>query len=495
MENRLNRKLILVWILIMLAGSALMFVGITHESLWYDESYSGALMNHTLGEIIDITGADSHPPLYYLMLKIFCSLFGTSVLTLRTFSALGAIALSALGIGPVRRTLGLQTGVIYSFLVFSLPITLSVSQDARMYTWAAFFVTASALFGYLAVTEQKKKDWIWFALFTLFSAYTHYYSLLAVIIIVALLFLFILITRQKLTPFLITCGIILAGYIPWLFKLSAQVQRVSGSFWIPRVTWDVIYKTLIYPFSNLFSNPWSIILTTISFIIAIGLIIWGITDQIIKKDNKGRIAIIAISGYALTILAGIIASYIIRPVLVERYMVPVLGLFILALAYGISRLNKRILSLIGCLLILILSVPQTIYTVSHRFKGPMTEATAYISPSIQPNDVFLHTDEHTFGTFSYYFPDNHHYYYQKPGTGGYSNYDAFLPNGTMVDSPTEIESGCTIWMLKRDNSTDTKSAVGFIGSKQVVVNGSFEDFSVDKSWYSFTIYPVTRPEE
>ena len=79
----------------------------------------------------------------------------------------------------------------------------------------------------------------------------------------------------------------------------------------------------------------------------------------------------------------------------------------------------------------------------------MTEAVEYLEPKIQPGDVFLHTDEHTLGTFCYYFPDHMNYYYQREGYGGFSNYDAFKPNGVMIGSLDEIGEGHRIWLVQR----------------------------------------------
>jgi 4-amino-4-deoxy-L-arabinose transferase-like glycosyltransferase len=46
--------------------------------------------------------------LYYA--KAFCSVFGNTEFALRLFSALGAVALAALGAGPVKRVFGKTTG-------------------------------------------------------------------------------------------------------------------------------------------------------------------------------------------------------------------------------------------------------------------------------------------------------------------------------------------------------------------------------------------------
>ncbi len=494
MEKKINRSFLFTWIIIMAAGTALLFIGITRESLWYDESYTAALMNHSIRDIINITGTDSHPPLYYLLLHGFTVVFGVSVFSLRAFSVVGAAGLAAWGAGPVRRVLGRRFGLIYTFLIFVLPITFSMAQEARMYTWAACFVTGSALFGFLAFKENKGKDWIFFGLLALFAAYTHYYALLASIVIFGLLCMMMLVKKKKMAPYLITLGAALLGYAPWLFKLTAQVSRVSKSFWIPPVTGEVIKSTLIYPFGNKFSYGWRPEYVDIAFYVAAALILFGLIYRSIKKDEGVKMAAFAVGGYALTILAGIVASYVIRPVLVARYMMPVFGLFTLGLAYGIGSLGKRILPIIGCLVILGLAVPQIRYNAQERFNGPMPEAVAYLETKLVPDDMFLHMDEHTFGTFCYYFPDYEQIYYQPHGTGGYSNYDAFQPQGRVVESLDAVGTGHRIWVVQRYGGANANLFREWQSEKVMIQDGSRKSFQVNPGWYTFEIIPVQMTE-
>lgn len=124
-KSRLAPRLIAVWCLILLAGTVYLFIGITSEGLWYDESYTGCIVKQPIAQIIEITGSDSHPPLYYIMLRLFTLIFRNTVLSLRVFSVLGILALAAWGIGPVRRITGVKTGMLYTILVFITPISLT----------------------------------------------------------------------------------------------------------------------------------------------------------------------------------------------------------------------------------------------------------------------------------------------------------------------------------------------------------------------------------
>jgi hypothetical protein len=294
--------------------------------------------------------------------------------------------------------------------------------------------------------------------------------------------------------FLWTTGAMVIGYLPWLIVLIGRVARVKERFWIPPVNIQVLENILYYPFSNKFSNPVSPALVAIEFLIAAILIAWGVTSRFINKDNSLRLLNIAVGTYILTIGTGIAASFLIRPVMVERYMVPVLGLFILGLASGVASLRNRIMPVIMCIVLVVMSAVQIYNTETNRFNGPMSEAVTYLTPQIQLGDVFLHTDEHTFGTFCYYFPGNINYYYQREGYEGYSNYDAYKPKGQLIDSLDAIGKDHRIWLVQRFGAADSVSASSWIGSGLLEISEAPTIFKLPDSWYSFSIYKASMAE-
>ena len=127
-----SRNLLLgLWILIMIAGTIVTCWGVAHESLWFDESYTAAMTNHAILNIINMSADDVHPPLYYVMARVFRLVFGNSEPTLRALPILGLLALGSLGIGPVQRIFGIQGAVIFTVLVFIHPISLSLAQGGQ----------------------------------------------------------------------------------------------------------------------------------------------------------------------------------------------------------------------------------------------------------------------------------------------------------------------------------------------------------------------------
>jgi len=491
-QDKLNNKDYIMWAVLLLAGIIYLTFGITHESLWYDESYSAAIINHSIGDIWSIAGSDSHPPLYFIVLKMFTVIFGKSEFGLRLFSCLGIIALSSLGLGPIRKLFGKKTGLVYSFIVLIIPIDLSMAQETRMYSWASFLVAACALYGYIAVSKGQKSDFIKFGLCTIIAAYTHYYALLAVTIINIIIFASIIIKKRSvLKPYLVTATVSLITYLPWLFYLSKQYAKVSKDFWIPTITWETIFNTIVFPYANKF-EPNSSLALILPYLTA-SIVIWAFVYSIVKRRREWKMAAFGLAVYLMTVASGVAASFLIRPVFVERYSVPVIGLLMIPIAYGISLFNKKWLIAAVCILITAFCVPQIVMIEKEHYNGPMYDVKEYLADKINDQDIIIHTDEHTFGTFCYYFPNNKHYMYLGPYSKGYSGFDAFLPTGKSVSDIESITSGNkSIWLVTRLYSSGESAFYALLGSGDFISTGESKDFLLPYSWYGVKVEKVTR---
>ena len=115
----------LIWTIIFVIGSLVLFIGITNNTLWYDEAFTGALVRHSFVDVVEITAGDKHAPLYFIFSKFITLILGNNEFSLRTTSLLGVIALAAIGFGPVKRILGGKAALLYTLLVFVTPAFVS----------------------------------------------------------------------------------------------------------------------------------------------------------------------------------------------------------------------------------------------------------------------------------------------------------------------------------------------------------------------------------
>lgn len=119
MIKELLKKENLLHIAIILLGTILILIPAFHSNIWFDESYSVAISNHSFSEIWTIGGNDVHPILYYWMLKIINILFGSNIIIYRIFSVLGIVGLGILGFTHIKKILEQKQGYYLHFLVSS----------------------------------------------------------------------------------------------------------------------------------------------------------------------------------------------------------------------------------------------------------------------------------------------------------------------------------------------------------------------------------------
>lgn len=114
-------KLKYLHIAVIILGTIFISLSIFHTSLWFDESYSVGISNHTFKDIWVIGGSDVHPVFYYCVLHILNLIFGNNILIYRIFSMICTALLGILGFTHIRKDFGEKV----RFIVFILSIFLS----------------------------------------------------------------------------------------------------------------------------------------------------------------------------------------------------------------------------------------------------------------------------------------------------------------------------------------------------------------------------------
>lgn len=481
-----EKKYTSISILLLLLGAFIFLYRNTHESIWFDEACTYGVLNRPLIEVWHLIAGDFHPPLYFMMINIFARFFGNSVFALRSFSAIGALCLAALGIGPIKRIFNKRVGIIFTLLVITTPICIVFAQEMRMYTWVAFWTTAAICYGLLGVREGKRRDWFYFGVCVLGAIYTHFYGILAMISLNAILFIHILLKeRLRLKQYLNTILIIIIGSLPWIWNLLGQVNRVMTRYWIPEVDYKTVWRCLIFPYAFKFKpgpfTPWV-------FLIATAFIVVGFISGR-KNDEHDRNAFFSVVGvYGLTIALAIAISVFLRPILVERYLMSIVGVLLLAVAYGISRIQKNII-VVFCILALVgLSIPIINEIYSDYFNGAKPAAFHEFESKLRKDDVIVCLDEMSMGICSYYYPKNELILIKEPNELLMVNHRLFVPTFSTYRSLSHVIHdyfGKRVWIFQ---STFTKFAVNDIDIKKVFNNDTITVLESPRGYVGIVYY-------
>lgn len=477
----------LPWIIVFMAGIFLAFFRIGHESLWYDESYSAAAAGHPVLTLIPMVGGDSHPPLYFILLRIYSLIFGRSELALRSFSVLGLTALASLGMYPLRKIWNTKGALVFSVLCFITPVSIIYAQEVRMYTWTAFFVTAMVLFGYLAFSENSLKNWIVLTICSLCAAYSHYFGLLAAFMGWFLFLIVLLIKkRQALQKYGICAAVLFAAYGPWFFFLFRQTSRVVKHFWIKPVNLQTIYHVLLYPFNYKFENSINHFALA-GLILAGGLTGFGIYFALKKKERAVYVPGAALLIFTLTLFAAFLLSLFVKPILISRYMLSCLGLYILVISYGLSKITIKPLFITGLGLYALIAAPVLFNVYTKEFNGPARAAYRELKDQVNSRDIFIHSNEHALGTFSYYFPDNYHYLYIPEEYIPFSNYLVFGPPGSFGSQYEQfLPKRAHIWNISLQGEPYSLPSTPIINHTNRQQNGGTRNFYKKHSLYNFS---------
>ncbi len=171
---------------------------INFSDLWNDETFTKALITHSFGDVIKLLMNDSHPPLYFIALKIFTYISGITAFSVKLFSVLGAVCTLIIAYIKGQKIFDKKGALYFSFLLFTLPMLASYSHNVRMYTWTAFLITGVFIYSILFIRSGKKRDLFFLGLFSLMAVYTHYYGLLAIFCANVFVFLHLITKRNKL---------------------------------------------------------------------------------------------------------------------------------------------------------------------------------------------------------------------------------------------------------------------------------------------------------
>lgn len=172
-------------ILIFIVAIGLRFTGITFDSMWLDEGYQTMVdaigvkpdalevlrsqpFIYSLGEprspaqlLANFRQVDPLcPPLYFLMLNRWMTIFGTTDLPIRAMSAVISIASMAVLYFGTRKLLGPKIALYALLLQAVSPFDITYAQEARMYALVMLTSSISCLSYFLFINAaQKSQSW------------------------------------------------------------------------------------------------------------------------------------------------------------------------------------------------------------------------------------------------------------------------------------------------------------------------------------------------
>lgn len=342
------------------------------RDIWVDEAFSLKMIQHGYAEMIRLTAMDVHPPLYYLILKFFTDLFPETVPAVYAAKLVSVIpfVLTLCAIcGTVRRNWGTYTAGILTVCLVAMPNVGSYGVEVRMYSWAMYFVFVAFLETCAILKEAKTKNWVCLVLFSLGAAYTHYFASVAVALFYLVLCIWAVFrARQCLRAWICAAVCTAAGYFPWLLVLLRQLRAVKESYWIGAIDSAALRSYVRFAFDG-----W---LLTALAVLGIAVFVYGAVKRAISVQD-GIAAVTAAAVPLWTVLVGVAASLLIRPVFVARYMMPGLICMWLGLTLMYAPNRNGVLKLLYTAVIFTVGAVQMLsFIMDERYYCTESEKTA-----------------------------------------------------------------------------------------------------------------------
>lgn len=204
-------------LIILLLALVLRFISL-NQSLWLDEAIGAiAARDYSYGEIVTkFILFDNHTPGYYLLLKFWASVLGSSEIALRSLSVVFGVLTVCL-VYKIKKTAAL--------LLATSQIHVYFSQEARMYAMAAFFATLAMVFFIKALKTDKNSYWLVFSASLLGMVASDYMPLF----LLPAFALYVFFKKPKLMARLLLSHIPLLVFgVLWLPTLLAQFGNYSA---------------------------------------------------------------------------------------------------------------------------------------------------------------------------------------------------------------------------------------------------------------------------
>ncbi|MDH4184566.1 MAG: glycosyltransferase family 39 protein, partial [Nitrospinota bacterium] len=410
---------------IILAGGAIRLIYIGEKSLWYDEALSFWFSSLPLAELWGVApGYETHPPLYYTLLKGWRGLFGASEGGMRSLSALAGTAtipviywLGRIAAGEARgRAAGLASAAIFAIT----PIHIVYSQEARPYAllvlWAmlallgALWLTANPLRAarpYLGlgggadekIDREAAQAWAALALGAALTLWLHNMGFTLTLALLATGAAGLLWKTDFSRPYMLNvalaAGVILLIYspfIPWFIKQSGNVHT---SFWLQSINLGLIGRRLDEVFFLYLPSPWQ-------KGVLLGLAIYGL---VVTKRARGLLPMVTIAGAMIIPLVLVIGlSYLFTPIFVARTMIWTSGPFLVAAGVGLAALleGRPLAPSAVVALVVLAALAPGVWKHFQGHKEPWRQMTRLVGEKAMPGDVALALPNSAAIPFSYY---------------------------------------------------------------------------------------------
>jgi mannosyltransferase len=377
--DRLPRWLIAAGpVLVLMALSAFIRSRYISGQFWMDEGLSVGISSHSLTSIPGVLRHDGSPPLYYLLLHVWMSVFGSSETATHALSLVFGVLTVPAGTWVAWSLFGRRAGLIAAVIFALNPFLTAYSQETRMYTLMALLgLLATA--GFIHGLVYRRRGYL--PLFVVCQAlmlYTHAWGIFfGVGAALALIPVWYVSDdrRALLRDGLLSFGAAALLFLPWLPTLLYQATHTGSP-------WDTApnFGAPVQISRNLMGGDRA----TTALVLGAAIGLAALWTRSRRRSNEAMSMWVLILLPIGTLGFGWIVSRF-SPAWQYRYFAPILGALLLLAAFGLARAKG--VGLIALALTVIFWANPASYTP--QYKSDMRDVAGEMTPHLHRGDLVI----------------------------------------------------------------------------------------------------------
>ena len=375
------------------------FWKLTDSCLWFDEIFSVHAAEHDWGSILAFVAADLvHPPLFYLLLRIWILVGGNGLFWLRLFPVVFSVTAIVPLIFLLRELKANYLTVVTAIGFLAINGSLiKYSQEVRMYSMF-FFLSLTSIWLF-ARYFNRGKGILLLTIVNISLVYTHYFGWT---LITAEFIAVVWYQRIKLRAFAISVGAVFVAFSLWIGAVVHQLDQVSritqNIGWMQRpgilsvvdLLFDVIEPFYFQASSIDPATIWYVSVPLLALTIA--MIAVCVSNELLSRESFGLAAIFIV----VPVVIAFVASWI-TPVSIwgSRHLILVVAPAIVLISICLSRIRPAGLRYSFVVLLIAISLGAFLIEFNRPQRDYIWcawEVLAALVPNDSPQTVYAFED-------------------------------------------------------------------------------------------------------
>lgn len=361
--------------------------------LWMDEIITLWMARLPLPEMLRAVARDVHPPLHLLLVKGWRALGGEGDFWIKSLAVIFGVTLVAVVWAFARRLFGARAAMLAALLLALHTGAIFVAQESRFYGLLWLWLALAAWAGWSWTERGGRGAALGLVVSAAGAAYTHYLSLVVLAFLGLWGVVALLSAPRRIAAW---CGLFAAAallFAPQVPTLLRQTARDTAEHW----TGPPGVAGLVDLLRQISFSAWYIV------------------------PIAGVLAILPLARPGQRRAASLLAALIVGPVATcflltragmhlytERYMLFTIPFWCMLIAAGLAGLRSTRLRLVTGAVLVLLAARSAIIRPPFEEAAQLARATELLRSHLDPGDVVLSADAHSFFFVEQHLPGRRH---------------------------------------------------------------------------------------